>query len=224
MEIEQYIWGIIDSNSWLTVEEGNGLLIDVVDSEELYETVQSLRSLTVILTHAHFDHIAGLNKLRELKPDTKVFCTQKCNEYLGSIYRNMSATATAFMKFYKGGNKGDIVIDPFTCDAADVTFLHQMEFRWCGHDIRLEAFYGHSNDSLIAVMDGKYMFSGDTILPIPTATRFPCGSTKRFWQEDIPRLKTLNIDMVYPGHGCSRRLEDMIAMNKMPERYRGKSV
>ena len=224
MEIRQYSWDVVDSNSWLIVEEENGLLIDVVDSEELFETVQGLRNLTVILTHAHFDHIAGLNKLRELKSDTKVICTQKCSEYLDNIYRNMSATATVFMKFYKGGDKGEIEIEPFTCDAASVTFIRQTEFRWRGHEIRLEAFCGHSDDGLIAILDGKYMFSGAPILPIPPVTKFPCGSTKRFWQEDIPRFKRLDVNMVYPGHGRSGRLEDMIAVNKMPERYRGKSI
>lgn len=222
MEIKQYSWDIVDSNSWLILEEDNGLLIDVIDSQKLFQIVQTLRSLSVILTHAHFDHIIGLNKIRELKPDTKVICTQRCSEYLENVYRNMSLTTTVFMKFYEGGDKGEIEIKPFTCEAADETFLNQKEFQWCRHEIRLEAVHGHSDDSLIAVADGKYMFSGDTILLIPTVTRFPCGSTKRFWQEDIPLLKKTEVDVVYPGHGLSGRLEDMIAVNKMPERYRGK--
>ena len=45
------------------------------------------------------------------------------------------------------------------------------------------------NSNLIAVVDNKFMFSGDTLLSIPTITRFRSGSTKLFWEEDIPKLK-----------------------------------
>ncbi|MBO6266423.1 MAG: hypothetical protein J6M57_10515 [Acidaminococcaceae bacterium] len=65
------------------------------------------------------------------------------------------------------------------------------------------------------------MFSGDTLLPIPTVTRLPGGSTARFWEEDIPKLEKLanQIDMVFPGHEMPGRLKDMLAMNMEPTRY-----
>ena len=91
-----------------------------------------------------------------------------------------------------------------------------------GHSVRLTRCYGHSNDSLIAVLDDRFMFSGDTILGIPTVTRFPKGSTRRFWKEDIPRLTELadTIEKVYPGHGNPGRLIDMINNNVRPDMYK----
>lgn len=219
MEIKQFVWDVVDSNSWLIIEDNHGLLIDTIDSLELYEVLSKLESLTVILTHSHFDHIIGLNYIRAIRKDVKVISTKLCCEYLGNIHRNMSSSATAFMAFYSGRN--DIQIEPFTCDPTDEVFDDEYAFEWNGHRIGLSAFHGHSSDSLIALMDNKIMFSGDTVLQIPTVTRFPSGSTARFWREDIPRLKEMNSELlVYPGHGNIGRLLDMIALNKEPERYR----
>lgn len=95
-----------------------------------------------------------------------------------------------------------------------------MVFEWCGHKVRLSAVYGHSDDSLLAIIDEKYMFSGDTLLHIPTITRFPTGSSRRFWLEDMPMLLVTKADKVFPGHGANGRLEDMMAVNKMPEKYK----
>ena len=59
MEIRQFIWDVVDSNSWLITEGNNGLLIDAIDSKELYQEIMRLDYLTIILTHSHFDHIYG---------------------------------------------------------------------------------------------------------------------------------------------------------------------
>lgn len=219
--IKQFAWNVVDSNSWLMIEGNSGLMIDAVDGQELYDEISTLDDLTVVITHAHFDHIIGLNKIRELEPTITVIATEKCSTYLGNIYRNMSSTATAYMKFYVNGSRSEVEIPPFICDKADKTFEKKIEFNWCKHKINLEAFHGHSNDSLITVVDNKYMFSGDTLLPIPTVTRFPSGSTRRFWEEDIPMLRKMeNIEMVYPGHGMPGKLKDMLNVNVIPEKYR----
>lgn len=198
----------MDSNSWLILEEPHGLLIDAVDSEELYEAIEHLASLSIILTHSHFDHIIGLNKIRSLRSDCTVIATKLCSENIGNIYRNLSSTATAFMAFYEQGKKRNIEIEPFTCEPAQVTFDafddREMSLDWHGYKVELKAVYGHSNDGLLAVIDGKLLFSGDTLLAIPTVTRLPGGSTKRFKEEDMPLLKnSFSNGVIYPGHGES---------------------
>ena len=205
MEIKQFVWDVVDSNSWLIIEGNSGILIDAVASQEMYREILSLSSLTIILTHSHFDHIYGLNKIREIKPDVKVIATCLCSEYLGNIYKNMSASANAFMFFYTGSN--DVKVEPVICSAADIIFDDEYLFEWENHQVQLLAFHGHSPDSLIAIVDNELIFSGDSILSIPTVTRFPGGSTKRFWEEDVPVLmKMSNKSMVYPGHGIEGRL------------------
>ena len=217
MEIRQFVWDVVDSNSWLIVENHRGLLVDAVDADALYQAVRELDDLTIILTHCHFDHICGLNRIRELRPDVKVLATALCSEKIGSKYRNMSSTATAFMAFYNGSYYETA---PMECSPADVTFSERHSFLWCGHCVELIPVHGHSDDSLIARID-HCLFIGDTLLSIPTVTRFPSGSSKRFWTEDVPLLKKLaDIDQVYPGHGKQGELCGMLNGNTPPEKYR----
>jgi glyoxylase-like metal-dependent hydrolase (beta-lactamase superfamily II) len=204
----------VDANSWLITEENDGLLIDAVDNQDLYETITNLSSLTVILTHCHFDHIIGLNRIRELQPNIRVIATGSCSEQIGNKFRNLSSSATAFLTFYEQGRKSRFQIEPFTCLPADETFENEKKLLWKGHEIQLLAFHGHSNDSLIAVVDDRYLFSGDTLLTIPTVTRFPGGNLKRFREEDIPKLKAMKADRIYPGHGNQGNKDEMLAINQ----------
>lgn len=232
MVIKLYTWDIVNTNSWLIEDNGRGLLFDAVFNDTLFDEVRKLEHLTVVLTHCHFDHICGLNFLRKTNPNIKVIATSICSESIGSEQKNLSSIADAFMAFYL---KNDIEnmdageyrqklesVEGFTCEPADETFDNELEFNWEGHSVELSHYRGHSPDSLIALLDGKYMFSGDTILGIPTATRLPKGSTSKFWNDDIPRLKKLVpfIEQVFPGHGDSGKLGDMIELNERARNYK----
>lgn len=210
MEIRQYTWDAVDSNSWLITEGLHGLLIDAVINPDLYSEVRSLETLTVILTHSHFDHICGLNDIREFKPDTAVIATALCSEHIGNPYRNMSSAADAYLAFYRNGTSADKHIEPFVCAPADQVIDDSYSFSWEKHPIDLKAFHGHTEDSLIIQIDHNILFSGDTILSIPTVTRFPGGNTKHFQQEDLPVLRRMKDQRVYPGHGQPDLLSNML--------------
>ena len=223
LEIKKFTCSLVDSNSFLIVEGNKGLLIDATDSDELYKAIEPLSELTIILTHCHFDHIVGLNRIRDLKPQTKVVATSLCSEYIGNSYKNMSSVANIFLMFYNKQEIEEDLIKPTTCKPAEIVFNDKQIFDWNGHNINLLAVHGHSKDSLIAILDEKYLFSGDTLLSIPTVTRFPNGSTRKFWEEDIPLLKSLNQNLiVYPGHGEVGSISDMILVNKLPKKPTGK--
>ena len=210
MQIQQYIWDVVDSNSWLITENNHGLLIDAVDNQELFEAIQSLESLTIILTHCHFDHICGLNRIREIRPDAKVIATKLCSEHIGNKYRNMSSSADAFLAFYQQGNKRNIHIDSFVCSPAEIVFEIDMRLDWNGHQIMMYAVHGHSADGLVLNLNGKQLFSGDTLLETPTVTRLPGGNTSKFWREDIPLIISMKTETVYPGHGNKRNTAEML--------------
>ena len=215
MEIRQYKWDVVDSNSWLITEENQGLLIDAVENKSLYAELVHLDDLIVILTHSHFDHIIGLNRIREIRPAVTVISTENCSKYLINQYRNMSSSANAFLKFYNNGYKSNTEVKPFVCEPADRIFTDKMILTWSGHLVKLLAVHGHTDDSLLTEIDGEILFSGDTLLAIPTVTRFPTGSSARFWGEDLPILRKMNhIKCVYPGHGNPGTLEKMIAANQ----------
>ena len=213
MEIRQFAWDIVDSNSWLLTEGDSGLLIDAVENDALFQAINSIDELTIILTHCHFDHIIGLNRIRSVHPKTTVIATSLCSEFIGSAVKNTSNMADAFLEFYLGGAKKDTGIKPFICNPADRIFEDEMTFDWQGHKVNLKAVHGHTSDSLVGIVDGRYLFSGDTLLSIPTVTRLRTGSTRRFFKEDIPVLESLNVETVFPGHGVSGNKEIMIETN-----------
>lgn len=231
IKIQRYTWDIVDTNTYLVLEENQALIFDPVDSTDLFDAIANVDHIDVILTHSHFDHICGLNKLRRFKSDVRVIATSECSVNIGNIYRNMSSAAEAFLTFYyqNKGIEADISsmvasIGTFTCEPADMTFDDDLNFTWCNHSVELIRCFGHSIDSLIALLDGKYLFSGDTLLNIPTTTRFIGGSTAKFWDKDYPMLKGMSssVEIVFPGHGEAGSISDMLSVNVMPERYRGK--
>lgn len=221
IQIRQFTWNLIDANSFLLTEGAHGLLIDAVYSPELFDALSAIDDLIIILTHCHFDHICGLNQIRECMPYVLVYASKKCSENIGNPFRNMSSSADVFWTFYKNRNQyikhNDVkyhIVEPFICAPTDLFFEGETVLKWRNHKITLTQYGGHTNDSLIAVIDNKYMFSGDTLLPIPTVTRFPSGNTSQFWKETIPKLKNMAVDLVFPGHGMPGELTAMIAANE----------
>lgn len=229
-QVNQFIWWAINSNTYVVCEKSSLLIVDPVDSEEFYQFVQKhmVQSALVILTHSHYDHISGLNKLRRIVPDSCVIASKACSDNIQTPKKNLSNIADAIISFQSRIDHkeelNDLVkslVKPFSCVPADKTFEKEMDLDWEGHSLHLAEFSGHSKDSICCIVDGRFMFSGDTLLPIPTVTRLPGGSTARFWEEDMPKLEKLDgqIEVVFPGHEMPGTLKDMLAMNIKPVKY-----
>lgn len=215
LTVQQFIWDILDANTFVIEASDSALIIDPVDNDEFYRFVGSKREATVLLTHAHYDHICGLNRLREIIPNVSVYASKACSDNIQDPRKNLSSIANPLMAFHEHKEKASTEIEPFACAPADVTYEGSTCFDWNGLDIQMSEFFGHSKDGSCILINGKYLFSGDTILPIPTITRLPGGSTKRFKEEDVPRLDALKerIELVFPGHRNPGKLTDMMAVN-----------
>ncbi len=231
-QVNQFIWWVINSNSYVVCGKESLLIVDPVDSGEFYQFVQQqiVRNALVILTHSHYDHIIGLNKLRQIVPDTCVVASKTCSDNIQTPKKNLSNIADAIRSFQSRiDHKEELddlvesLVKPFSCAPADKTFEKETNLDWEGHSLQLVEYSGHSKDSICCIMDKRFLFSGDTLLPIPTVTRLPGGSTLRFWQDDMPKLEKLTnqIEMVFPGHEMPGSLHDMLAVNVKPARYRG---
>lgn len=217
LTVRQFTWDILDANTFVIEAGDSVLIVDPVDSTEFYEYIESKHEAIVLLTHAHYDHICGLNRLREIIPRTTVYASKTCSDNIRDHRKNLSNIANVLMAFHEHRERPSMETDPFTCAPADITYEGSIHLEWNGLDIEMSEFYGHSKDSSCILINGKYLFSGDTILPIPTVTRLPGGSTKRFRTEDIPRLEALKerVELVFPGHKDPGKLGDMIAVNKL---------
>lgn len=220
--ILQFIGETMDANTYVIVKEREALIFDAVDSEEmiLRLKVQGIENITVFLTHEHFDHIFGLEKLRN-NFLCKVIASAECSKRIQSSKTNLSSIADDLisMNIHSEISK---TVSEFSVSGADVTFDKDAEFLWHNHTINCHNLNGHSPGSVCYILDKKMIISGDDLLAIPVITRLPGGSTKKYWEEDMPWFESIKsgITMVYPGHGEPGKMEDMIKVNVMPEKFR----
>lgn len=134
-------------------EEKYAWLVDIGDVEPVVAFLQN-KNLTVagvILTHAHFDHIYGLEALVEKYPDCKVYVTEFAKQALSSDKLNMSR--------YHGSpiiyEKGNIVV----VNEGNSLNLFEGEPSMTFYETP-----GHNPGCLTMVM-GDIIFTGDAFIP-----------------------------------------------------------
>lgn len=222
LTVYQFTNQLIDVNTFVIIEENEALLVDAVESPELsgFLWERGVRKLTVFLTHEHFDHIMGLNGLRE-SFDCQVISGALCSERIQSPKKNLSSVGDALFAMQNKVNIGHVICE-YAAGPADRTFEADTTVTWRGHEIRCHPLSGHSLGSACYILDGQLLFSGDELLPMPTITRFPGGSTEKFWVEDIPWIESVKaeISTVFPGHGTASAADDMLRENERPEKYK----
>lgn len=186
-------------NSYFVAEAGHCILIDPVDIQQISSIFADNAVDFAILTHEHYDHILGINELKQ-KYGTKVLCGMKAMEALSDPKRNMSRYQEYIVQFLPFGN-GGITGEDYICCADDVLEDEQI-IQWQGHEIQIKETPGHSIGSIVILIDRQFLFSGDIVFKdYPTATRLPGGSSKAFARITEPWLDSLPQELtVYPGH------------------------
>jgi hydroxyacylglutathione hydrolase len=183
--------------SWAYLVIGLGMreamIIDPgsADTAALFQCVASkgiARVPFLIVTHEHFDHVAGLQGTRD-RYQSVVVCSSACAARMADPKLNMS--------HYKG--------QPTSVGPADwVCEDRGWEVPWSAGPVRLFSSPGHSPGG-VCVAVGDLLFSGDTLLGNQrTPTHLPGGdksalrrSIGRIFSEFGPETT------VYPGHGDS---------------------
>ena len=147
MKVLKFVSGFLDTSIYILEEDGYFLVIDPADNAALLEKCKDAASVTVLLTHEHFDHISGLNRIRELcasscvviagEPYSEriqdkncvVIATKTCSERIQDARANLSAYADVLAEL--GGKQIPEHWSPFCCKAADITFADRYAFRVC---------------------------------------------------------------------------------------------
>ena len=199
IEVRRFTWDYLDSNMYIVSVGDQVLVIDPIDSDEAFEYVRLFPEITVLLTHEHFDHVCGLNRLRAEHKCT-VIAQEKCSERIQSSKTNFSAMAETMLEL--SGKRRDKRIAPFECKKADIIFEDRMVLNWAGNDIEIFSTPGHSPGSACFSI-AEYLFTGDTLLQKGPMNRFPGGSKKDYLQKTIPiiKKKLKKTRIFYPGHG-----------------------
>lgn len=183
----------INSNSFILYNNSGSdcIIIDpgTRDCEELlqFTTQNNLSPKYILLTHEHFDHIWGVNKLIELF-NCKIVCSEKCLEFIANKKKNLSV-------FYD--NIG------FEIVPNNVHIVLNNKLKICGYTIQFKETLGHSLGSISFWIKDMF-FGGDLLIKDTcTVTKLPGGSKKQLKDSLIGLNEYFSKrDMVvYPGHG-----------------------
>lgn len=210
--IHTYSFYPIDARMYIILENKKALVIDPCVSEEALTLLKEndIEEILILLTHEHYDHISGVNWLRENFSSVEVLCSDKCAAALPKPSKNLSIYwEILFMgkdeetrEYVRNMN-----IQPYSCEA-DRKFEGEYEMSWEGHSLFLKETPGHSEGSICVLLDERDLFSGDSLVNgHPTITRLPGGSKKEYAEITLPYLQSLNPELlVYPGHGNEQPL------------------
>lgn len=214
--IYRFQYEFIDSNMFFIPIGETGVVFDPNISEELLSLFSQYgtRSVQIILTHEHYDHTTGVRWLQNhLK--APLFCHKDCAYYISSERGNsprLVAMALKTKDLADGGRRCEdflAVYSPYRL-YADETFSDCREITIGDCTFECISTPGHSPGSACYILDGKYVFTGDTLIQYaPIITRFRTSDNATYENRTRPFLKSLDKDMVvFPGHGEPLKIKE----------------
>lgn len=193
LELQQCVLGSVYTNCYIAKnkETGEALIIDPADSPskiELKVNAMGARPVAVLLTHGHFDHIMGVEAVRE-KYQIPVYACRQEEEMLREPSVNMTDQMGK------------------SCSIRPDVFLDDLQvFEAAGFSIQMIHTPGHTKGSCCYYLKEEgVLFSGDTLFCGSVGrTDFPGGSASQIRNSLHRLLAALPDDTsVYPGHDTS---------------------
>lgn len=191
IDIEMIPLGPLSTNAYLISDQnaGKGIIIDPgMNPGPLLKRINNLDIEAILLTHAHLDHIGGVDEIRKLK-GCPVYLHDAEADWLTNPKKNGSAMWPEL--------GGPIITDPAEYALEDGQVLDLL-------GIQLKVFHtpGHSPGS-VSFLYGKHLFSGDVLF------RLSVGRTDLYGGDGHDLLESIHGTLfefdddvtVYPGHG-----------------------
>ncbi|MDE6662514.1 MAG: MBL fold metallo-hydrolase [Lachnospiraceae bacterium] len=205
--IQVYSFELMDSRMYMIREDDEIFVVDPCIDNELLRDAQGAKHAVVFLTHEHYDHISGVNWLKE-HFSCSVYAGKICSGRVESEKDNLSSRFPFL--FLLDREKYDYVRRnfslPYTCKV-ETYFSGKGELLWKGHLIELYEVGGHSPGSSFIVFDKSLLFGGDNILDNGKELWGTDGNYKYYHDNVLPMLREFDQQIVVlPGHGEKNRL------------------
>lgn len=157
----------------------------IVDPGDVWDGFDGVSS--VLLTHAHFDHIYGLNKLLTSSPEAKVYTNEFGKAMLLDARKNMSFYNDTPLVFNHPGNI--------------VTVEDRQEIEIDAGVVATAVFTPGHNPSCITWIIDDMVFSGDSLIPgVKTVTNLPGGNRMQAAESEELIKRLANGRTIFPGH------------------------
>ena len=186
MTIRQIVNTIFNSCSYVLTQDKQSWLVDCGDVDQILPLVDG-KLQGVLLTHAHFDHIYGLNSLHSLFPSVSVYTIMAGLNGLMSDKLN-------FSRYYG---------DPFIFDSPDSVRLvsdGECISLFEGVEIKAVATPGHSPGCVTWVTEDA-IFTGDSYIPgVKTVANLPHSDKALALKSEALIRDMIEQRSIYPGH------------------------
>lgn len=192
MQISTYPLGPLQTNCYLVVNKktNKALIIDPgMNPGVLLAEASKYDVEGILLTHAHFDHMGGVEEAREaLKAPLYIHPNEQ--SFLQDPDLNLSSG------WFMTGR--GIIAAPADKEYKDGNLLHL-----AGFEIKVLETPGHTPGS-VSLQIGEHVFSGDALFQGSIGrTDFPGGDFSQLKKSIIDKIFSLPEDVtVYPGHGA----------------------
>ena len=189
MQVYKLVLGELQTNCYvLELAEKQCVVFDIGEGEPVllrFLEREQLKPLGILLTHGHYDHIAGVEAVRK-KYDVPVYIH----------------TADVPMLTDRRANLGEWLSEkPFQPVQVWQTVEDGMTLSFGSMNLRVLHTPGHTKGS-VCYVGADLLFTGDTLFRLSRGrTDFPGGSDREML-ESFQKLASLSDDYhVYPGHG-----------------------
>lgn len=209
--IISYRSDIIDEMSYLLSTDDQHIVIDPHEDDDMLSDLDGVGFLTIILTHEHFDHISGVNWMRE-HFKVNVCAGEICAE---KISRPKNGTEL-FPLLLIGNKKAYREFKqkyqlPYHC-TIDHKILGDVESQIGSCKICIFGTPGHSQGSISVLINNRVLFGGDSLLGNGEEFRSVDSDVdiyKSITLAKYNKLSTHNVT-VFPGHGEPDTLQSII--------------
>lgn len=219
----------INSNMYVLLAEKEALIIDPHKNEDLTELLKSkgITKITILLTHEHHDHTTGVYWYQENFKSTLI-CQQNAAEYIARK-QYLRPTLIAFILGEEDHINGTHIYDEFKksfvpCQYyADITYEERYTLHWSNYTFEFYHIPGHSAGSSLIVLNGRYAFTGDSLLKgLPIIVRFPGSNKEEYLNVTYPLLSHLltSETTILPGHGKPFVLKEIMNKNQIHVQFR----
>jgi len=190
LQIESYALGMFQTNAYVLTNPSTGesIVIDPgMDPEILLDALTKKKVVAILLTHAHLDHIGGLNQVRALTK-APVYIHPLEQEWLTNPDLN-------------GSSRWNLP-QPIVCERAEYELTDGQILELAGLRIDVLHTPGHSPGSCSFVI-GQICFGGDVLFSQSIGrTDLPGGDYETLMASIQDKLFELDDEtIIYPGHG-----------------------
>lgn len=191
LNVESFSLGPLQTNAYLIYAEDKqkAIIIDPgMNPGALIKRIKDIEIEAILLTHAHFDHIGGVDEIRKLKG-----CP---------VYLHPSEAEWLTHPKLNGSLLWPNVTDPIATDEAEYDLGHGQKLELLGYEFSVFHTPGHSPGG-VSFLYGEQLFSGDCLFKMSIGrTDLPGGREVDLFNSIKGTLfKLPEGTKVYPGHG-----------------------